>query len=799
MAVDTSYDSPMPDLSRRTFLRGTSTLAGAATLALTGGRAAWAAGEGAVYDGAVNDGAVNDGAASAECRSVTERIVRDARMLWQRPPDSWQTAPFLGNGLLGVQVYRSPASQAPQGNVLKFMLSHGEVQDQRVQWEAGIGLARLPIGYLTLNLAGAITAVDWQLDLWNAELTGTVTTTQGSLAFTALVHRTLLVTMTPSAGEEGASWAFQPLPSATTRTIRKPPEYVPNPAPTTGAADGVSYCEQAMLAGGGYTTAWQERRVGTQRHLVATVAYSFPAATSTADAVRAVRSSGGRNDTQQHRNWWHRFYIRSLVSVPDKRLQRFYWIQLYKMACATRADAPVLAEWGPWFPEVGNSWTAVWWNLNVQVAYPFINGANHLELDAVTETFRRYAPNLELSVPPAYRDGETYALSHPGDRRLRPGGTRTVGIPGPGNGNDQTGNLIWGLHTAWVSYRHTMDDRVLREVIYPTLTKALNYYLKFLTVGPDGRLHLPQTRSPEYANATDTTYDLSLIRWACRTLIESAKRLRINEPRVPQWTEVVAGLVPYHEDPAAGVLIGDGVPLAESHRHFSHLLWLYPLQEARWDRPADRELMRRTFDHWISMRERWHGYSFAAASSMCSVMDSPEEALTFLKFFVDGNVADNCQLTPNTMYREGSNFAIESPLAAAQSVLDMLVQSTDGVVKVFPSVSATWPDASIAGLRTQGAFVVDASRSGGRTDWVRVRSLAGEPLVLQHGIDGEIEVRNGWGWPIRCARGPRLTIPLRRGETVIVSRKGRRPDLRPRDVAANGPAAPWGLPAEPTP
>ncbi|HEU4422745.1 MAG TPA: Tat pathway signal sequence domain protein [Pilimelia sp.] len=789
----------MAEVSRRALLRGASgAAAGAAAGAVIGG------GPGALVGGGPGAAAPASVTASvtAETTSggrtgVVEQIVRDAQLVWQRPPTSWQTAPFLANGFLGVQVYR-----APQENVLKFMLSHSHVQDERVQWEAAIGLSRLPIGYLTLTLAGAITAVDWRLDLWNAELTGTVTTTQGGVAFTALVHNTrtvLLVSLTPTAGEEGATWAFQPLPSATTRTIRKPPDYVPNPPPTVGSADGVSYAEQPMLAGGGYTTAWQEVHLGTRRLLAATVSYAFPEPTSTADAVRRVRdalAADPRRLAVTHRWWWHRFYGRSLVSVPDKRLQRFYWIQLYKAAAATRADAPVVTEWGPWFPEVGNSWTAVWWNLNVQVAYPLINGSNHPELDAVTATFRRFEANLELSVPPAYRDGDTYALSHPGDRTLRPGGTRTVGIPGPDNGNDQTGNLIWGLHTAWLAYRHAMDDRVLRHVIYPILARALNYYLTFLAEGPDGRLHLPQTRSPEYANATDCAYDLSLIRWACATLIDSARRLRIGDPRIQRWADVLARLVPYHQDPAAGVMIGAGVPLADSHRHFSHLLWLWPLQESSWERPADRDLMRRTFNHWTSMQQRWHGYSFAAASSMCSIMDAPEEGLAHLTFFIDGNVVDNCQLTPNTMYREGSNFAIESPLAAAQSVLDMLVQSHGGVVKVFPAVSSTWADASIAGLRTQGAFVVDASRSQGRTDWIRVRSEAGEPLVLHHGIAGEIDVRDERGRPIRCvaAGEGRVRIPLRRGGTAVVTRSGDRPDLTPRDVPGNGATPPWGLP-----
>jgi len=774
----------MVEVSRRTLLRGAS--GAAAGVAFGAGSAAGSP----AWAQETND-------TEETWAGVHERVVRDADMVWRRPPTSWQTAPFLANGFLGVQVYLGAG-----GNVVKFMLSHSEVQDQRVQWEAAIGLSRLPIGYLTLTLAGAITAVDWRLDLWNAELTGTVTTTQGSIAFTALVHNSrsvLLVTLTPTGGEEAAAWAFQPLPSATTRTVRKPPEYVPNPAPTVGTSEETFWVAQPLLAGGGYTTAWQEKRIGTSRLLAVNVSYSFPEFTSTSDAVDRVRAALSvrlEHAIAAHRAWWHSFYLRSLISVPDKRLQRFSWIQLYKIASATRTDAPVVTEWGPWFPEVGNSWTAVWWNLNVQVAYPLINGSNHPELDAVTATFRRFESNLELSVAPAYRDGNTYALSHPGDRSLRPGDARTVGIPGPTNANDQTGNLIWGLHTAWVSYRHTMDDRVLRHVIYPILTKALNYYLTFLAEGADGRLHLPQTRSPEYANAADCTYDLSLIRWACATLIDSARRLHIKDPNVPRWRDVLNRLVPYHQDPAAGVLIGSGVPLADSHRHFSHLLWLYPLQELSWDRPADRELMRRTFDHWTSMRDRWHGYSFAAASSMCSVMDAPEEGLAHLTFFTDGNVVDNTQLTPNTMYREGANFAIESPLAAAQSVVDMLVQSHGGVVRVFPAVSSGWRDASIASLRTQGAFVVDASRSAGSTEWIRIRSEAGEPLVLQHGIDGEISVRDRRGRPMHYTQVEpgRISIPLRRNETAIITGRNARPDLCPRDVAANGPAPSWGLP-----
>lgn len=77
----------------------------------------------------------------------------------------------------------------------------------------------------------------------------------------------------------------------------------------------------------------------------------------------------------------------------------------------------------------------------------------------------------------------------------------------------------------------------------------------------------------------DCTYDLSLIRWGVRTLIASAKLLRNEDPRLERWRDIDRRLAPYAEDPAAGVMIGKDVPLADSHRHHSHLLWLYPLRE----------------------------------------------------------------------------------------------------------------------------------------------------------------------------------------------------------------------------
>ena len=47
----------------------------------------------------------------------------------------------------------------------------------------------------------------------------------------------------------------------------------------------------------------------------------------------------------------------------------------------------------------------------------------------------------------------------------------------------EVGDLTWALHNVWLSYRHTMDESILRGVVYPLLKRTINYYRHFLAVG----------------------------------------------------------------------------------------------------------------------------------------------------------------------------------------------------------------------------------------------------------------------------------------------------------------------------
>ncbi|MBD3006935.1 glycoside hydrolase family 95-like protein [Streptomyces sp. 5-10] len=767
--------------TRRTVV-GTAMAAGAAGLA--GPAAAYAAEPPA------------PAAAARPAGDPWETVLADADMVWQKMPQTWYEGPFLGNALLGSGIYAEPGG----ANAVRFNVQHSEVQDHRPEFGSLFGLARLPIGYFTLEPVGAITAVDWRLRLRDAELTGTITTDKGTLTLRALVHNSrsvMAIEVTPSAGETAFRWVFHPAEAISPRVDFKPvPDgYTGNPPAVVEDHHGVQAAVQPLLAGGEHVTAWRERTRAGRRTLYVTVAHSHPKRTARDRALKDIGSASALSYdalAPTHRAWWHAYYRKSFLSLPDARLQRFYWIQLYKVAAAARADAPVMATSGPWLEST--PWPATWWNLNVQLEYWLIHGSNHLELDAVTRALGEFRDNLSNQLDAPYRK-DSAGIPRTTDIHLVNGGAVAnggfaVGIPGQDPPTPEVGNLTWALHNVWLTYRHTMDESVLRDVVYPLLRKAIAYYLHFLTPGSDGKLHLPATFSPEYGvNAPDCNYDLMLLRWGCATLLDSARILGVKDPSAPRWREVLTKLTPYPVD-ENGFMIGAGVPFAKSHRHYSHMLAVYPLYEVTWEDPAKRELIETSLNHWVGFEGALQGYTFTGAASMSAQMGRGEDALKYL-----GELMRRF-IQPNTMYKE-SGPVIETPLSAAQSLHDMVCQSWGGVIRVFPALPAAWAELMVHDFRTQGAFLLSAAREGGRTRWVRLRSEAGAPCVVRHSLDGPIEVRDGRGrrLPYETVSAGTIRLALTRGQEAIITARGDRPDLSVRPVEAAEPAPRWGLPA----
>jgi len=689
-------------------------------------------------------------------------------MIWEALPQVWTEAPFLGNGMLGTMV-RQTGEQS-----MRWDVGRGDVQDHRPGTDFSAVCAqmnltgRLPIGFFKLQTVGTITGGTIRLDLWNAEATGKIQTDRGSIAWRSIVHAEemiILTEITPSDGEADCTWQWHAEAAVSPRIARNLPEDYPlSPDPKRSREGGVKLCAQPLLSGGETVTGWIQKGEGQKTVLMVSVAHSYPECDAMApvcDVLERCEKADPAAWFESHRAWWHDYYPQSFLSIPDAEWESFYWIQMYKLGSATRADRMLIDNQGPWLQPT--AWPGAWWDLNVQLTYWPTYTSNRLELgESLNRALFENVENLISNTHPDYRH-DSVTMGCTTDQNCA-----CPAQPPDGERNVMMGLLLWGLHNCWLHYRCTMDDGVLREHLFPLLKRAVNYYYHFITEDEEGVLHLPVTWSPEFktrpglkiAIGPDCNFDISLFRWGCETLVACCERLRMDDPLLPKWHDTLERLVEYPCD-ENGFMIGAGIPFNTKHRHYSHLLMLYPLYLVNADQEGADELAWKSVCHWQSFGVA-HGYALTGASSMASAFGRGNEAWAYLK-----KLREHVSCT--TMYAELETLpVIETPLSGAQSIHDMLLQSWGGIIRVFPAAPDAWADIAFQNLRAEGAFLVSARRTAGKTEFVRIKSLAGEPCRVLHDFVGDVKVAGDRDITLSRIGPGRIELDLKKGEEVVL-------------------------------
>jgi alpha-L-fucosidase 2 len=643
--------------------------------------------------------------------------------VWDRLPTDIDDGAFAGNGWLGATLY----SDGPRR--LRFEIGRCDVTEHRRDNN------RLPVGCLVVTTTGEFTNGHLRIDLWNGEITGRVTTSTGILRLRCVVHALAPAVLLDleCEGRETPTVTWEQGHGQDKRNRDKIPDDPPNPPAVTATIRGLPVAIQPRLAGGEYATSWTETRHGNARRITLSVADSFPDHTARQLVVEQVMSAASPSfdpDLNEHRAWWHAFYPRSFVSIPDLKLESFYWIQMYKFASATRPDAGPVDLLGPWFRQT--NWPRVWWNMNIECLYLPAFTANQ---PGLVESFIRFIDakrdNFRANAKVLYGIENGAGVSH---------STCREGLLGDGSWYQKRflspGDFVWALHLYWLHYRHGMDHALITDrtthAFYELLRDAVNVFLYLMEEGNDGKLHLPVLHSPEYGDARDTNYNLALFRWACTTLIELAQRYGFEEPLVPRWQEVLDRLTPYATD-ANGFRIGADCAVENSHRHWSHLLMAHPLHTLDLDRAENRDTLRHSIAHWLSVGDSTgiYAWSQSGAASLYAALGDGNEALACLH----RHLSDTRFVHPNTMYIE-QYPVLECSIIVARSVQDMLLQSHGGTLRIFPAVPDAWPEAVFHDFRAEGGFRVSARREGGRTRWILIRSEAGEPCLLRQPFSG---------------------------------------------------------------
>ena len=325
----------------------------------------------------------------------------------------------------------------------------------------------------------------------------------------------------------------------------------------------------------------------------------------------AAEDMGAEKLLQQHKRWWQQYWGKSSLQLPDETLEQLWYRANYFLAAGSEpgnAPMPLQGVWcadddqlPPWKGDYHN-------DLNTQFTYCHYLTANHPEQGKV---FLDYLWSLR---PQAAKFARAFY------------GTAGVCLPSvmdidggalggwPMYSLSPT-NQIWLCQMFYEYYRLTGDKEFLRTRVEPYFTATAACLEELLQEGPDGKLVLPVSSSPEIHDdeaaswlTPNSNYDLALLHYLFQTLVQIEYQL--SKPR-SHWHAIEAKLAPLSVDTETGLMLSPNETLQETHRHFSHAMAIEPLCMLRYENPQDRSVIDATVDHLVHLGSgQWVGFSF---------------------------------------------------------------------------------------------------------------------------------------------------------------------------------------------
>lgn len=423
-----------------------------------------------------------------------------------------------------------------------------------------------------------------------------------------------------------------------------------------------------------------------------------------------------------HIAWWQNYWAQSSVSLPDSLIERQYYLDMYKLGAVARAGAPAITLQAVWTADNGSlpPWKGDFHNdLNTQLSYWPAYTGNHL---AEAATYTDWLWKIKSK-------NQEFTKQYFGVPGLNVPGVVTLG------GDPMGGWIQYSLSptvVAWCAqhfywqWKYSMSKEFLKQRAYPYLHEAATY-LENITRVKDGVRKLPLSSSPEY-NDNDisawfldwSNFDLSLAKFLFTAAGEVSEAAGKTE-EARHWRDVLNEL-PAYEVNETGFTVAPGQNLNESHRHFSQYMAIYPLALLDINRPEDKTIIERSLHRLEQKGTRaWCGYSFSWMACLYARAYKADSALRQLQIFASNFCSPNSfHLNGDQKGGQYSNFTyrpftLEGNFAFAQGVHELLLQSRNGYVEVFPALPSKWQEVSFNNLRAAGGLIISANRTSDNT------------------------------------------------------------------------------------
>lgn len=691
--------------------------------------------------------------------------LRKNDLVYERPARVWHDGIPIANGLIGAMIWGD-------GQPLRFTLDSYDVWERRTVWpgddprfthanlrrlfESGkidelreVALrrknmrfidhpppmpTRICLGRMELGWKGKPNGFDARLDLERATANMTIATARGNAKVTSFVCSTAPVLVVEIAG---ALPTVELTPAPVDEFSEKHFSSWGYPDPVVTREKNRCVLRRDYSDGKQYSIVAQWRRPAKDRM---TIMLAIEDGLAGDDVPgRAIQrlddahETGARKLRRDHEAEWRNYWQSSAIELPDSRLENLYYAEMYKHHSLSRPGGLPITLQGLWtidgsWPPWRGSYTV---DMNVQFSYWPIYASNTIA--GGEPLFEMYFRNL-----PQFRRVGQYFYGKPiavVTAEHGPGGE-----PFPGSFSDEhsPGSGAWLAHNFWLRWLYTRDLDFLRNRAYPFMREMAQAYLHIAEKRDDGKYHIPFQETPEYfcepeTMGDDASYDLSLCRFLMRALLESQEHLEQPDADCPRYRDLLDNLLDLPADEHNRILLRPGLPLGRSHRHQSHLIGIHPLGVISVENSeAERKMIQASLDHLVLIGAgAWSGWTFPWVSMIAGRAGRGAMAHRCLQTYLDTYVLPNT-FHANLDYRHSGVsiggepiVTLEAGFAAAAAILELLLQSHGGIIRLFPTIPPTWSHARFRSLRAQGAFLVSATLAQYQVRHVEIVSEAG--------------------------------------------------------------------------
>lgn len=260
---------------------------------------------------------------------------------------------------------------------------------------------------------------------------------------------------------------------------------------------------------------------------------------------------------ERHEEEWREFWSKSMVDLPDKYLENYWYLNLYLANSSMRGAYPphfCNGLWGwnrdflPWVYYF--HWNEQW------LAWP-LQAANHPELAQPYLKYRR--EQLPLAVKYA-----SEVMNKPGAFYADVAERR--GYNDLGSDHLHTPGAQIALDF-WRQYVYTRDGGFLADSAWPVIREVTRFNAACLVMGEDGHYHIHKTSAYEGGTTKldDTITDLAMIRGLFPVAIRVGEMLDHDASEIGKWKDMLDRLSPFtlvELDPSEF----DGTPDGRIHR-----------------------------------------------------------------------------------------------------------------------------------------------------------------------------------------------------------------------------------------